>query len=290
METKITINAYGKINLGLDVNRRLENGYHEVRMIMQAVDLHDTITMEVLEKDEIQITANDPKIPCNEHNLAYKAAKLMKDLYQIDKGLHIHIEKRIPVAAGMAGGSTDCAAVLKGTNQLFDLKLSMQKLQEIGVKLGADVPYCIMGKTALSEGIGEILTPLKTPPQCVVLLAKPDIDVSTKYVYEHLNLKELKNHPDIDGMVKNIENGDLEQLCRKMSNVLETVTGEKYPVIGQIEKIMKEAGALQSVMSGSGPTVFGIFTDTKKAEEAQMRIRNENLSREVYITGFAQEN
>ena len=285
-EKSISYPAYGKINLGLDVVRRLENGYHEVRMIMQAVSLHDVVTMKVLEEDAILIRTNCGKIPSDENNLAYKAAKLMKDQHGISQGVDIFIEKNIPVAAGMAGGSTDCAAVLKGMNDLFDLGLSQQQLREEGVKLGADVPYCIMGGTALSEGIGEVLTPMKEPPACTLLLAKPDIDVSTKYVYQNLKLDLLPAHPDIDGMIKDIEEQNLSGLCSKMSNVLETVTGEKYPVIGEIEMVMKEAGALQSIMSGSGPTVFGIFEEEEKAQKAAEEIKAKKLSNEVYISSF----
>ena len=282
----ITYPAYGKINLGLDVVRRLENGYHEVRMIMQTVSLHDVVTMKVLNEDEIRIHTNSGKIPSDENNLAFKAAKLMKDQYNIAQGVDIYIEKNIPVAAGMAGGSTDCAAVLKGMNALFELGLTQKQLREEGVKLGADVPYCIMGGTALSEGIGEVLTPIKEPPSCVLLLAKPDIEVSTKYVYQNLKLDQLETHPDIDGMLEDIENQDLQGLCHKMSNVLETVTGEKYPIIGKIETCMKNAGALQSIMSGSGPTVFGIFDQKEKAQAAADEITAGGLAGEVYISSF----
>ena len=186
----------------------------------------------------------------------------------------------------MAGGSADCAAVLKGMNELFGLGLTLEDMQKTGVKLGADVPYCLMGGCALSEGIGEVLTALKAPPACTVLLAKPDIDVSTKYVYEHLKLDTLERHPDIDGMMQDIEEGNLEKLCGKLENVLESVTGKEYPVIGEIEKIMKDAGAPAAVMSGSGPTVFGIFKGTKAAETAMAGIRERNLAKEVFLSAF----
>lgn len=283
----ISLKAYGKINLGLDVLRRLENGYHEVKMIMQSVSLHDVITITILDDtSDIIIRTSSGKIPCNEQNLAYKAAKLMMETYQLSSGVDIYIEKNIPVAAGMAGGSTDCAAVFKGMNTLFEIGASEMDLRILGVKLGADVPYCIMGHTALSEGIGEVLTPLPQPPTCTVLLAKPDIDVSTKYVYENLHLDTLETHPDIDGMILAIKNQDLATLCNKMSNVLETVTGTKYPIIGEIEEIMKSEGALQSIMSGSGPTVFGIFDDKQKAEKVAALIRQKNLTQEVHVAEF----
>lgn len=286
MERKLVLKAYGKINLGLDVVRRLENGYHEVRMIMQSVELADTVTMKRLSEDRIVVRTDRENLPCDERNLAYKAVKLMKESYSIRDGVEIFLEKHIPMAAGMAGGSADCAAVLKGMNELFDLGLKLEELQKIGVKLGADVPYCLMGGCALSEGIGEILTALKNPPSCVLLLAKPEIDVSTKYVYENLRLDMLERHPDIDGMIRDIEEGNLEKLCGKLENVLESVTGKEYPVIGEIERVMKEAGALAGIMSGSGPTVFGIFKEKESAETAMDRIKGQNLAKEVFLSKF----
>ena len=286
MGQELVFKAYGKINLGLDVVRRLENGYHEVRMIMQSVKLADIVTIKRISEDKIVVRTDQENLPCDERNLAYKAAKLMKEKYSVQDGVEIFLEKHIPMAAGMAGGSADCAAVLKGLNELFGLGLTLEDMQKTGVKLGADVPYCLMGGCALSEGIGEVLTALKAPPACTVLLAKPDIDVSTKYVYEHLKLDTLERHPDIDGMMQDIEEGNLEKLCGKLENVLESVTGKEYPVIGEIEKIMKDAGAPAAVMSGSGPTVFGIFKGTKAAETAMAGIRERNLAKEVFLSAF----
>ncbi|MDE6949820.1 MAG: 4-(cytidine 5'-diphospho)-2-C-methyl-D-erythritol kinase [Lachnospiraceae bacterium] len=286
MKQELILKAYGKINLGLDVVRRLENGYHQVRMIMQSVELADTVTMRRLSEDGIVLKTDKPGLPCDERNLAYKAASLMKEQFSLPSGVEIMLEKHIPVAAGMAGGSADCAAVLKGMNELFGLGASFEELQKIGVKLGADVPYCLMGGCALSEGIGEVLTALPKPPACTLLLAKPNISVSTKYVYESLRLDELKHHPDIDGIVQSIETGDLERLCGKLENVLESVTGKEYPVIGKIEESMKEEGALQALMSGSGPTVFGIFREREDAERAMERVRKENPDAEVFFSGF----
>ena len=286
MGQELVFKAYGKINLGLDVVRRLENGYHEVRMIMQSVKLADIVTIKRISEDKIVVMTDQENLPCDERNLAYKAAKLMKEKYSVQDGVEIFLEKHIPMAAGMAGGSADCAAVLKGMNELFGLGLTLEDMQKTGVKLGADVPYCLMGGCALSEGIGEVLTALKAPPACTVLLAKPDIDVSTKYVYEHLKLDTLERHPDIDGMMQDIEEGNLEKLCGKLENVLESVTGKEYPVIGEIEKIMKDAGAPAAVMSGSGPTVFGIFKGTKAAETAMAGIRERNLAKEVFLSAF----
>ena len=286
MERELVLKAHGKINLGLDVVRRLENGYHEVRMIMQSVELADILTMRRLSEDRVVLGTDKEGLPCDESNLAYKAAKLMKEKYAICGGVEIFLEKRIPMAAGMAGGSADCAAVLKGMNELFGLELPLRELQAVGVKLGADVPYCLLGGCALSEGIGEVLTPLKQPPACILLLAKPYIDVSTKQIYESLKAEELEKHPDIDGMVQDIEAGDLERLCGKMENVLERVTGKIYPVIGEIEKTMREAGALQAVMSGSGPTVFGIFREEEAARNGMRAIIEKDLANEVFFSNF----
>lgn len=272
----MTLRAHGKINLGLDVTGRLENGYHEVRMIMQSVELADIVTMKKISEDRITVASDREGIPCDERNLAYRAAALMKERYSLQGGIEIFLEKHIPVAAGMAGGSADCAAVLKGMNALFGLGLPLNELQKIGVKLGADVPYCLLGGCALAEGIGEVLTKLEEPPACSLLLAKPDIDVSTKHVYGRLKLDTLKRHPDIDGMMKDIECGNLEGICGKLENVLESVTGAEYPIIGDIERLMLEEGALGAIMSGSGPTVFGIFREEKAARRAMDVIREKN--------------
>lgn len=286
MEQKVVLEAHGKINLGLDVVRRLENGYHEVRMVMQTVELADTVTMRRLSEDRIILKTDRDDLPCDERNIAYRAAKLMKENYGLRDGVEIEVGKRIPMAAGMAGGSADCAAVLKGMNELFELGLTVEKLQAEGVKLGADVPFCLFGGCALSEGIGEVLTALKTPPACTLLLAKPDINVSTKYVYENLRLEEIRRHPDMEGILRSIEAGDLKGLSGKLENVLERVTGREYPVIGEIELVMKSAGALAAIMSGSGPTVFGIFEERKTAERAMECIREKNLAKEVFLSGF----
>lgn len=286
MEQELILKAYGKINLGLDVVRRLENGYHEVRMVMQSVTLADTVRMRRLAEDKIVLRTDREGLPCDESNLAYRAAKLMRERFSLQDGVEIFLEKRIPMAAGMAGGSADCAAVLRGMNELFGLGLSLTELQREGVKLGADVPYCLMGGCALSEGIGEVLTALKAPPACVLLLAKPDIDVSTKYVYENLKLQELDHHPDIDGIMQSIAAGSLEALSGKLENVLESVTGRAYPVIGEIEREMEKAGALRAIMSGSGPTVFGIFREEEAAMEAMSSLERKNLAREVFLSGF----
>ncbi len=278
--------AYAKINLGLDVLRRRPDGYHEVKMIMQTVNIWDVLTFEKSDIPGISLTVNKEELPTSKDNLIYRAAQLVMDTYEISQGVEITLEKNIPIAAGMAGGSTDAAAVFHGLNELFDLNMSLEEMQKLGVKIGADVPYCIMGGTALSEGIGEILSELPSPPACYLVVAKPDINVSTKYVYENLHANELKVHPDIDGMIEAIKNGSLEGITKRMGNVLETVTIAKYPIIEEIKEIMKQEGAENALMSGSGPTVFGIFNKEEDAKAAAGKIKEKELAMQVFVTEF----
>lgn len=287
----LSLKAYGKINLGLDVLRKREDGYHEVRMIMQTVGIYDRIDLVYKEEPGITVETNLYYLPNNENNLVYKAADLLMKEFGIQKGVHIKLNKFIPVAAGMAGGSSDAAAVLFGVNKMFGLGLSKSQLMERGVKIGADVPYCVMRGTALSEGIGEILTPLPPVPQCQVLIAKPAISVSTKFVYENLHANELRpeQHPDIDGMIEAIRNEDIYGIAGHFGNVLETVTIANYPVIQEIKDLMMEQGAIGSMMSGSGPTVFGLFTSPKAAADAYEELRygkDSELAKQVYLTSF----
>ena len=281
------IRAHGKINLGLDILRKREDGYHEVKMIMQSVGLYDKIEIGLIgpsPQPQIDIETNLRYLPANENNLAHKAAYLLMSEYKINAHILIRIKKMIPVSAGMAGGSTDCAAVLRGINKLFNLKLSNEKLKEYGVTLGADVPYCIDGGTALSEGIGEKLTKLPDMPPCIILLAKPPINVSTKFVYGNLDLSKITAHPDIDGMIECINAQDLKGMVSKMGNLLEQVTEKEYPVITDLKKLMVDNGALGSMMSGSGPTVFGIFDNREKAKAAYEVVKTSGLARQVYLT------
>ena len=287
----LSLKAYGKINLGLDVLRRRDDGYHEVRMIMQTVGIYDRIDLIYKETPGITVETNLYYLPDNENNLVYKAAKLLMDEFHVQKGVHIRLRKYIPVAAGMAGGSSDAAAVLFGVNKMFSLGLTTEQLMDRGVKIGADVPYCVMRGTALSEGIGEILTPLPVPPQCQVLIAKPGISVSTKFVYENLHANELRpeQHPDIDGMMEAIKQKDLFGIADRFGNVLENVTIPAYPVIQEIKDLMLEQGAIGALMSGSGPTVFGLFTNPKAAAKAHEEMRfgaGAELAKQVYLTNF----
>lgn len=277
------LKAYAKINLGLDVVRRLPNGYHEVKMVMQNVGIYDELTL-IKQNEGIRITMDSEELPTDENNLIYKAAKLMFTEYNISEGVRIHLTKNIPIAAGMAGGSTDAAATMKGINELFGLNVPLERLMELGVRIGADVPYCILGGTALAEGIGEKLTKLQDTPPCHILVAKPDINVSTKFVYEHLDAEGVAHHPDIDGMVHAIAQGQLQGILDRMENVLETVTIPAHPIIATIKDKMLELGAQNSLMSGSGPTVFGIFTDEAKAKDAYEQMKEAGLAKQVFLT------
>jgi len=283
---KIQLKALAKINLGLDVLRRREDGYHEVKMIMQTIGLHDDLEIRKTKTPGIQVKTNLYYLPTNENNLVYKAAKLLMDEFQIQDGVSIQLKKRIPVAAGMAGGSSDGAAVLWGINQMYGLGLSMQALMERGVRLGADVPYCIQRGTALAEGIGEKLSVLPPMPKCTILMAKPGISVSTKFVYENLHANDLKpeQHPDVDSMIEAMRQKDLGLLCSRMGNVLETVTIPAYPVINEIKRTMMDNGAIGSMMSGSGPTVFGIFDSPVAAKQAMKAVRAAKLAKQICLT------
>lgn len=280
----ISLKALAKINLGLDVVRRREDGYHEVRMIMQTIHLYDRLDIKRTKEPGIQIQTYLSFLPVNENNLIYKAAKLLMDEFSITDGVSVKLDKRIPVAAGMAGGSTDAAAMLIGVNRLFSLGLTKRQLMERGVQIGADVPYCIMRGTALAEGIGEALSPLPPMVKCPVLIAKPSISVSTKFVYQNLKLDDTTIHPDIDRLIDDIKAKNLHDIAAHMGNVLETVTIPNYPVIDEIKKHMLSNGAVGAMMSGSGPTVFGLFDDEDTAKKAYKAMRSSHLARQVYLT------
>ena len=277
--------AYAKINLGLDVIRRREDGYHEVKMIMQNIGIHDELTFRK-QAEGITLKIDRVDLPVDGNNLIYKAAKLIKEEYGITEGVRIDLKKRIPIEAGLAGGSTDAAAVFWGMNELFSIGMTQEKMCELGVRIGADVPYCIMGGTAIAEGIGEKLTPLPDTPKAVVLIAKPDISVSTKDVYQNLNVPELKVHPDIDGMTKAIIRHDLDGVIERMDNVLENVNVRMHPIIDEIKNFMRANGAARAMMSGSGPTVFGIYKDQAQAADAYMKLKETDLAKDIFVTTF----
>ncbi len=282
----INMRAYAKINLGLDVLGTLDNGYHEVRMVMQNIDIYDKVNIRKNRSGQVTVKTNLPFLPTGPDNLVYKAARLLLDEFGIHTGLDIDLYKFIPVAAGLAGGSSDAAAVLRGVNTMLGLGLSMEELMKRGATIGADIPYCIMGGTALAEGIGERLTRLRDCPPCYIVIGKPGISVSTRYVYEHLVLDENTKHPDIDGIIDGINNDDIYSIADKLSNVLETVTETAYPVIAGIKRDMKKHGALNAIMSGSGPTVFGIFDDADKARRCNEYLRDNHITRNSYVAGL----
>lgn len=283
---KLQLKAYGKINLGLDVIRKRPDGYHDLDMIMQMVDVYDDVIIEKKAGEEIVVKADAAVLSNGKDNLAYMAAKMLFDEFGIKSGVEITIHKRIPIAGGMAGGSSDCATTLIGINEMFNLGLSKQQLMERGVKLGADVPYCVLGGTAIARGIGEVLTPLPTPPQCHVIIAKPPISVSTAYVYGRIRPDEITKRPDIEQMTLAIKEQDLNKLSDLLYNVMEEVTVSEYPVIEKLKSIMLENGALNSIMSGSGPTVFGLFDDRKKAQAAMKALDSKELTEQLYLTKF----
>lgn len=283
---KTTQKAYAKINIGLDVLRRRADGYHEVKMIMQTVDIHDELVLEKRKQPGIELRTDNSELPLDGDNLICKAAKLLFREKDIQEGVEITLTKKIPIAAGMAGGSADAAATLRGLNELFGMGYSIPELQALGVKLGADIPYCIVGGTMLSEGIGEILTPLPAPPEAYLVIAKPDINVSTAFVYGNLHADRLTWHPDIDGMTAALRRQDLGGITDRLGNVLETVTVREYPVIERIKELLREQGAENALMSGSGPTVFGIFREEETARQAAEAVERGQLAKQIFVTTF----
>ncbi|MCR5634819.1 MAG: 4-(cytidine 5'-diphospho)-2-C-methyl-D-erythritol kinase [Lachnospiraceae bacterium] len=267
-----TLKAYAKINIGLDVTGKTDNGYHLLKTVMQQVDLYDVITIERAEKG-INFSCDSKDVPSDDTNLAVKAAKLMTETYGIKEGVNISLNKNIPVAAGMAGGSTDGAAVIIGINKVFDLDLTMQEMIDIGVKIGADIPFCIQGGCAIAEGIGEKLRELDNRTDMYTLIAKPPINVSTVHVYKTLKWQEVI-HPDMDRVIKGIMAGSMDDIVAGMGNVLESVTCSEYDIINELKKAMLDIGASGSLMSGSGPTVFGLFKSKEEAMSAEKRLKD----------------
>lgn len=297
---QLTRKAYAKINLGLDALRKRPDGYHELAMVMQTVDICDELTFTVKDTPGIELTVerssegwtkkNAPgvdevqPVPSDRNNLVWRAADLLMAEFNIKQGVKIALTKKIPVAAGMAGGSSDCAATLLGINELFELGLTLEELQERGVKLGADVPYCILGGTALAEGIGEILTPLPPMPRCSLVVAKPAVSVSTPFVFKQLKVNELEEHPDIAGMCAAIREQNLDGVIRRLSNVLETATLPHFPVVKELKEELKQYGAEGVLMSGSGPTVFAIFRSEENAQTAAKRLEGTDLAAQIFVT------
>jgi len=270
---KTIVKTHPKINISLDVISKRPDGYHDVKMVMQSLAICDSVSLELTNDAEIKVGTNVNYLPEDKNNIAYKAAALFFEYFGLkDKGARIFIEKNIPVAAGMAGGSTNAAGVLKALNSLTGINCDEKTLMEIGVRVGADVPYCIYGKTALAEGLGEIITPIKQFPETVVCLAKPDFSVSTVEIFKALNAKKIEAHPDTKGIISAIETGDVYAVSKRMYNVLETVTAKKLPVINELKSVMLDYGAMGTIMTGSGPTVFGLFENEKQAEKAREKL------------------
>lgn len=278
----IELKSRAKINLSIDVLGKRRDGYHLVEMIMQTIDLFDIIKIFSLDEDTIIINSNSEDIPVDSSNIMYKAASLIKQEFNIKKGIEIYIDKNIPVAAGMAGGSSNAAAVLVGLNKLWNLNLSKDKLKEMGLQLGADVPFCIEGEASLAENIGEKLTNIEGLSQdAFIVVCKPELFVSTKEVYDAIDSKIIKKRPDNKLLIRLLKENNIELLSKSMYNVLESVTKEKYPVINEIEKIMINNRALGAMMSGSGPTVFGLYNNEEDAEKCK-KILLENF-KQVYL-------
>ncbi|WP_294388356.1 4-(cytidine 5'-diphospho)-2-C-methyl-D-erythritol kinase [uncultured Clostridium sp.] len=276
------IKAYAKINISLDiVGKRESDGYHLLKMIMQNIDLYDEISIEK-QKEGITISCNKNYVPTDSRNLAYKAASLFKETYNIDDGVHIDIVKNIPVSAGLAGGSTDAAAVLKLMNKIFEVNASDEELMNIGLKLGADIPYCINGGTALCEGIGEKITTLQPFKDKILVLVKPSFGVSTKEVYKSFNLDRVRVHPKTDSLIEAMENDDLYYVANNMKNLLENVTLRKHNILIKIKEEMNRYGAVGSMMSGSGPSVFAFFDDMLKAQRCYEKMKESY--KEVFLT------
>lgn len=285
----LKLQAYAKINLSLDVLRQRQDGYHDVRMVMQTIRLHDNVDLRRIRQPGIRLRTNLSFLPVNENNLMYRAAQLLIEEFKLREGVEMTLRKVIPVAAGLAGGSADAAAVLYGVNRIFSLGLSAAELQKRAVRLGADVPFCLMHGTALSEGIGEVLTALPGMPECMLVLAKPGISVSTKYVYTNLRVdaQPPEAHPDISRVVEALHAADLRGIAENAGNILERVSCREYPEIDRIKERILSYGALFSLMSGSGPTVFGVFDDPDRAEHCYQELRfgkDKNIAKQVYLT------
>ena len=267
-DTLLTLSANAKINLTLDILGTREDGYHEVAMIMQEISLHDTLSMGKINQGislTIAIEGQKGTLPADESNLCWKAAALVQKEYNLQEGVEIHLTKRIPMAAGLAGGSADAAAVLKGMNHLFQLGMTEARLCELGARLGSDIPFCIMGGTMLATGRGEVLTRLPSFPRLSVVLAKPPVGVSTAWAYKTYDAGYDGPHPDNEAMLEAIHGGDAHKAASLLCNVLEGVTETEHPVIADYKRLMMEHGAMASMMSGSGPTVFGLVREKQQA-------------------------
>lgn len=264
---EIHLKSRAKINLSLDVLGKRPDGYHEVQMLMQEIDLYDNLYISERGDKEIRIATNCQYVPANPSNIAYRAAEELRQAVNINKGINIYIDKKIPISAGLAGGSSNGATVLRGLNKLWQLKLSDRELMAIGERVGSDVPFCILGGTALAEGRGEKLTPIRSPLKNIwLILSKPPISISTAEVYGQLDLSKIRRRPNTLDLIRAIEEGNLYAIAENMENVLQGVTETNYPIIGEIKRKMVEYNCLGAMMTGSGPTVFGICKNYQRAK------------------------
>ena len=284
----VTVEANAKINLTLDILGKRPDGFHEVAMVMQSIGLHDTLTMEKTD-GEIALSINVPWLKADEKNLAWRAAELVRQEYGLTGAVRMELTKRIPIAAGLAGGSADAAAVLKGMNELYNLQMSEARLCELGAKLGSDIPFCLMGGTMLATGRGEVLTRLADMPETWVVLAKPRISVSTAWAYQNYDEQGAECHPDNEAIKKAIARGNRKAVAGLLCNVLESVTIKKYDVIADYKQMMLDKGAMASMMSGSGPTVFGLARNREQAE-AIANVLRQNTNADVFVTRTFQMN
>lgn len=284
----ITRHAHAKINLTLDVTGRLENGYHTVEMVMQSIGLHDEVTVSIDTGSKlIEVTTTSAELPNNKNNLAYRAAELfLEQLHLPNDGIAIHIQKNIPIAAGLAGGSTNAAAVLCALNELYGTNLSRDQLAALGLTLGADIPFCIYGGTMLACGIGEKLTRLPSAPQCIVVLSKPSIAVSTPAVYRAMDSTEIPIHPDTRTVCDALSAGNYSALAANLYNVMQPVTGNWHPEVLHIHHTLLDCGADGAVMSGSGPTVFGLFSNANSAQQAYLTLKTHYD--DTFLTDFCE--
>lgn len=276
--------AHAKINLGLDVVRKREDGYHDLRMVMETIGLHDKLQLKKIRKQDVLMKTNLPYLPTDDRNLVVQIIQHIRDTYQIKEGVFADLYKVIPVGAGLAGGSADAAQTIIGMNKLFDLGMSLEEMLKIGVKYGADIPYCIRGGAMLAEGIGDLLTPIEQPTVIPLVVVKPKVSVSTPYVFTNLKAEAIEDHPDIDGLITALGQGDIQGVARKMGNVLEEVTFKGYPQVAQVKEAVKETGAIGAMMSGSGSAVFGIYKDKEAAFKASRLLSKHPLVRNAFAT------
>lgn len=276
--------ANAKINLGLDVIRKREDGYHDLKMVMDTIGLHDKIRLKKTANTEVHLKTNVPYLPTDNRNLVVRIIEEMKKVYGIKDGIFVDLYKVIPVGAGLGGGSADAAATIRSMNTLFDLGLSLDTMLEIGLKFGADIPYCIEGGAMLAEGVGERLTPLEKTIILDLVVVKPKVSVSTPYIFKNLRVDAIENHPNIDGLIKGLQSQQRQEVAMNLGNVLEDVTFTGYPQVAEVKKAITLSGAEGALMSGSGSAVFGIYNSAEACQEAARVLKKHPLIKNVFVT------